>query len=381
MGACKEIGQEVMLNANDEDDLMILLGIIAEIRPILAETNLILRSGVTIYAEDIRSYDILTEKLNEMGAIPCKLVSKKKREIQNNKMGIHQYQRYDRDSEIRGFLEVDEFLPIVLIHSLIPNSLEAAPNFLIYSRTENCEVCSIGCKIDIQKYLRKNSENITRAIDHYLTSEFYLTRRVSTGLFLTLGVAIEVWSDYYRNSHSEIDTKKKKKHLQEILIQCEELAETYRGRCDVCDAVKKSIEEYVDTSDVVIGRIDEIDRRMMIALRQEMAILYDEKDYFIYEKVLDAACHSMSQLVSKLNIKRELMYSGYLICNDLNERNFTVKKVVNAVDGSKSRIRVLRIKREFFERFDSPGLEERRELNACMSEVIVERLVESVYLP
>ena len=75
------------------------------------------------------------------------------------------------------------------------------------------------------------------------------------------------------------------------------------------------------------------------------------------------------------------MYSGYLICNDLNERNFTVKKVVNAVDGSKSRIRVLRIKREFFERFDSPGLEERRELNACMSEVIVERLVESVYLP
>ena len=157
MGACKEIGQEVMLNANDEDDLMILLGIIAEIRPILAETNLILRSGVTIYAEDIRSYDILTEKLNEMGAIPCKLVSKKKREIQNNKMGIHQYQRYDRDSEIRGFLEVDEFLPIVLIHSLIPNSLEAAPNFLIYSRTENCEVCSIGCKIyDINNYLRKN---------------------------------------------------------------------------------------------------------------------------------------------------------------------------------------------------------------------------------
>lgn len=362
---------------NLTEEITICLCIVAELRPLLAEANLVFQHGLVIYAETQTEADTLVEEFQKTGAVEYRRLAQKNQHIRNNQIGLHRYGLYDREAEIVEFLESEGFLPVVLVHSIIPQFLEAAQNLLVYPQRNEGVTSTVGEEIGkIQSYIRRNPELIMNQINLHHTSTFFMERRAKTPLLRTLGVAVEVFCNYFRERHSESETEMRKVGLQEMLVRYKEMAEAYRGSCDVCDAVRRAVEEYVDVhTNVDIACIDQIEGPTVAAIQREEAILFDSESYYMPEKVLNAACESLSRLVSMPCIKRELRNSGVLVCNDLENTNFTSKKVITTVYGSKLRIRFLKIKKEFFEAIDSFGLEERRRQSRCFLEVLAEGTV------
>ena len=175
-----------------------------------------------------------------------------------------------------------------------------------------------------------------------------------------MGTAAEIFCSYFREKHDETQTRELRVILHQAIKQSLELAECYAEDLENADFIKKAIESCVDRNDgIKIGKIDEVEGELAKALQEEEAILFDEEYYYISEKILRKACEFFQDSVSILSVKRALLDSGFLCCNDAKEGNYTVKKLLTNVYGYSFRPRFLKIRKEFFMSGSSLGLEER----------------------
>lgn len=343
-------------------DLLMLLNVMAEIRPFLRDERLALRNGLIMFAEDRKDYINIENKLLDMGGIMCKKIGKISLKVPNHLTAIHEYSRFDKPDAILQFLAEGDFLPMILTCGVIPDYLDnhivIIPIFEIANTQEQKNIQELQ---DFREYAHRNPEILQRELRLFMTSEVYIQNESGSPLSIVLEATVAVFCSIYRNSHTEQETEKRRAQLRTVLAYYVNLTEEYGGEYDVLDAIKKIVENDLDANpQILISRCDEIEGEIVKAVENSEVILFDEDWYYFPEKVMRRACKTLLEMMSFLHIKRELYESGFLYCNNVKSGNYTVKKVLTNSFGYTFRVRFLKIRREFFVPLGGLGLEERK---------------------
>lgn len=358
-------------NASFGEEIMLLLGVMAEVRPILQDERLDFEDGLVLFCEGKAIYRQIQGIFKEAGAVHCKSVGKTEWKIPNNRMGIHNYDKYDLEHEIFQFLREEGFSPVIIVHGMIPDFLRRGSNLIVLDQgTGIQEPLILNALQDFCSYIRSHPDLLQRQVRLCKTAEF-LQQTCQEPLYISLEAAAEVFCSYFRETHDETQTKEKRDSFHQVIRQSMELAESYAEDLENTDFIKKAVENYIDANaGIQVGKVDEINGELTKAIQREEAILLDEKFYYMPERILRKACEPFQNSVSILGVKRALLDSGFLCCNDAKEGNFTVKKLLTNVYGYSFRPRFLKIKKELFMSGNSLGLEERR--RRCTLEISTE---------
>ena len=369
MGGGKEKVQ--IENTNLENAIMLLVGIMAEVRPILQDEGLDYERGLVIFCENKEIYRQAWGIFQDMGAVKCKSVARKEWKIPNNRMGIYSYNKYDSEKGIFQFLQEEGFSPVLMAFGMAPDYLRREQNIIVLRLgTDMQEAQILHTFQGFCSNIRNNPDLIQRQIRLCRSAEF-LQQACGEPLYISLGTAAEIFCSYFREKHDETQTRELRGILHQAISQSRELAECYAEDLESTGFIKKALENYIDGNGCIqIGKIDEIEGELAKAVQEEEAVLFDEEFYYIPEKILRKACESFRDSVSILSVKRALFDSGFLCCNDAKEGNYTVKKLLTNAYGCSFRPRFLKIKKEFFISGGSLGLEERRK--KCTLEISTE---------
>lgn len=367
MGQGEEIVQVV---ENSDDAIMVLISVMAEIRPLLQDEGLDFEQGFVLFAEDGVVCRQIQRFFKGAGTEQCKTVGRSGWKIPNNQIGIHQYNLYDKEKDIFEFLYSENFTPIVLSNGMIPDFLKARFNLLIFEQGIMHPSLLLHAFQEFCNNIHENPDLLQRQIRLCRTSIFF-KEDCEKPLYLSLESAAEVFCDFYRESHDESETRQMRWFFHRAIVHHLELAECYAEDLETTDLIKKALENYIDENSwVQIGSVEEIDGELTKAVERDEAILFDGDFYYLPEKIVRSACRSFRNVASILSVKRALLESGFLHCNNAKEGNFTVKKLLTNVFGYTFRPRFLKISKKFFQSSDSLGLEERRK--KCTLEISTE---------
>ena len=352
----------------ETEDMLQLLSILAEIHPVLKYERLGLSEGILIFAENRDCVESVLYGLQEMGTAVCGAYRKNERDWPNYSLMVHRLNSNVNENRIRAFLEEDRFTPAVAFYGIIPQFLYGKRNVLVF---QQCVVDSRMPKIRketdaCRAFLRQNPDIWYREIKQFRTSMAYKKGHWSGPVFLALELAATVFCTFYREQHDEQETIAKRNYWTSLIEKFEGIAEKHADTDDVSDVVKRVVLAYLDkNSDILIGRINEIEGVLAKAVRGEKAILIDEDWVYFPEKIFRDACQTLLEAVSFPVIKNTLFEAGVLSCN-ATSGNFTIKKVLTTVYGTSERKRFLKMKKDFFTAYDSLSLEE-RSVSACTS--------------
>lgn len=350
-------GQESCEVINYEEIIFLLLNIAASIQPLLAEENLQMRHGIVLFAEELDVYEAIIDFCKNAGAVIWNNLSSKNR-VRNDKIALHAYQLYDKRDMLDVFLENENFTPAVVVRGVIPDDLKEK-NILPFTSADMEKALIYFKKYKMQ--MCKNPDVICKELRKFKTSDIYLSCTCKYSIYTAFEAAAYVFGSFYREDHSEEQTRIKYTQLRASISYAAEMAERNSGDYEVSDVVRKAIENYLDGHlEINICRVDEVDGKAQEALEIGNLILYDEAWYYVPEIILSNACSEVRKVVSMPKIKKELQKEGFLWCNDTAQRNFTVKKQLVNIFGGVVRKHFLKIHRCFFETLGSLSLEERR---------------------
>ncbi len=287
-----------------------------------------------------------------------------KKILRNYKCAIHKYNKTDKLEDIQGLLTNSKCLAVLVVSTAIPDNLLRMG-------------IPVKITLDMAKYIgTPEFKEEMRAIYDFVRSapeiavrEIKLTepphRLKSSALALSLFSAANVYYQYTRSCFSEMEQQieriRVKKVIEDWVRESERLYENY----DLTDAIIRVVVRYFDIDmEYVMADIDQIDGNAVEAIEDGNAIVYDSKYYYISESLFRKACGEILDVASFVDIKRDLRNAGALCCNNIENVNFTVKKVFVNVYGATCRGRFLKFRKEFLTTREGLGLEERR----CMKD-------------
>lgn len=252
MGLCEENEQI--------DEFMLLLNVMAEIRPFLSDVGLMLRHGVVLFVEDYKICDKVEKKFEDMGAILCSKVGRNKLEVPNFLLGLHMYLRTDKEENIQKFLAEKEFLPVLITYGAIPdfveNCMEVVP---LYDRRSTLQPEILKELKNFREFAHQNPDILQRELRLFVTSEIYQQSEDDSALQLALEATAAVFCSIYRNSHTERETEQRRTQLRRAISNFINLATEFAEDFEIVDVVKKAVEKYLDgISDIFVCRCDDI---------------------------------------------------------------------------------------------------------------------------
>lgn len=350
------------MNLRIGGDMLLLINIMAEIRPFLLDAGLDFQGGIFIFCEDNQDMLRWRKELMDAGAECIKNLGKSNWKIRNNQVGFHLYGKYDKEADIANFLEENGFTPVVLSGGMVPEVLQEWPNRFVFE--SGAKIYGAIAQNDFQKfrsYAHTNPHALQKDVKLFRSSAFYARNKRIPSLWTGLRVAADVFFNCYRELYSEEETGRKHSGLVRAINYCKKTAENYLEEFDSCDLIRQALETYLDGNpQIQIVNAANIDGVLTESIRREEAVLFDENFYFIPEKILRCACEPFGDIASILSAKRALYDEGYLCSNAVKGGNFTVKKTLVNAYGQCFRPRFLKIKKEFFATAESLGLQERR---------------------
>lgn len=353
---------------------LFLTNLAAELGPLLDDVGLGGKKGVVIFVEQSADIGVVMKCFVDMGAVICKNLPSSQC-VQNNKIGLHLFQLYDKEKDDLKFLSEDDFSPVVLVHSILPDHLRSEESVLVVNESVKLATGMVEKFKEFQRYIHKNPRFAQNSLRLFVSSKNYLKYQQQGWLSLRLKASAEVYTKYYRETHNEDETESLEKQFDNIIELLMEYSGRYCGEWDNSDAVRDIVSDFLGKNQKIkIGNLAEIEGKLAEANQRGEAILWDEQFYYFPEHVLKLACKPMLDVVSFLDIKRELRMKGYLRCQNIAEGNFTVKKTVTNAFGYKTRQRFLIIRKDFFDSDGELTLAERSEM-PCALELSVENLV------
>ena len=366
----------------ENKDMLLLFSILAEIRPVLKYTGIKLRSGVILFAEEQECLDNLLYGLEETEAVICKTFGKNMQGMPNNAVFVHRLHRYDKEQDIREFLETDMFMPVIALYGIVPRFLREESNFLAFPFVTREEVLEAKEEIDAcRTYLRQNPDVLQRTLCLAKTSRIVMQNRWESLLFTALEISVKVYCTFYRGQHNEIETEQKWKQLRAVIRRYLNLAEKYRDISGIPDVVKKAVCQYMDENTTIfVGHVSQIEGDFNMAVMQGNAVLYDGSWYYFPEQLFRSACQTLLDAVAFPAIKNALYEEGVLYCN-ATEGNYTVKKLFTNAYGKSFRLHFLKLKKVFFETYDSLGFEERKGAECCTLAISTEKHAGQAQIP
>lgn len=341
-----------------------LMGICAELNLIFREKGVNMSKGMALVLEEGAGEDLLENLARAIDAVELTKLKSGKNMVRNYQMALHLYTRSDKADEIHGFMHSRNFLPVVIVVGVMPESLREI-SFGI--RADKKIITGIREQEfakeqkEIKKFVRTNPDLVVRELDMLWTSVDFSRRKEYSSLYTSLLAASKIYRLFYRSFHSESDTvahfEKVRKEVERCVDEADELAED----CDAMDAIRVAVCRYFGLSRRWhIGDIRNISGDLYKAVKSENAVLYDEEFYYISESLLRRACGTILNVLSFLKVKNILRKEGVIVCNDNAARNFTVKKVINCAHGDISRERFIKMRREFLMSNEGLYLEEMR---------------------
>ena len=94
---------------------------------------------------------------------------------------------------------------------------------------------------------------------------------------------------------------------------------------------------------VLLADAEQISGRAYKALKENRLIIYDAEYYYFSTTLFSEIFRPLLQTMSVPELKRRMSDEGLLLCNS---SDYTVKKQVTTVYGTKERVRVLRMAKE-----------------------------------
>ena len=336
---------------------LLLIG--AEINFISERIGLGMRKGFQFVTDEV-NIEQLVRGLRENGCIEFPELRSREVECFNFELSFHVHAKSDRLNDLNRFLLQKKFLTGVIVN-LMP--LEELREFTIPLRIREADqfkICDTKFQEkmnEIRKFVRSNPEIVVREVQLIKSrcssaqSDFERAFRASAAVYL----------EFFRNTHSEEDVVMERRIIEDqIRMFVLESVDLY-AEIDMLDVIMNVCNQYLSMDpDYTMKEIDSIDQVTEKAIKDGNAIIYDKNFYYICEKLFRKACEKLLETVSHIEIKWELRKENVLVCNEISENNFTIKKNYLNCSGKVCRDRFLKFDKRFFISKDGLSLEERK---------------------
>lgn len=347
-----------------------LLVLYGELRPLLKGHNLSLDKGVTLLMEDEVNCALAEQAFDKLEGCGCRKLREIRKKMKlsltsNNLTLIHNYRYMDSSKEIEDYLRSEEFFPIILTYGWVSEALQSNSYVIQINAKEITGMESISMAEEISGVVDFTAEHLDYVqvqLGMYCRSdsakeERYCGRRLSVGM----NAVLTIYKTFLLFQHSEKEATIIFEDLQAMIEKTVSFAQEASEQTEVLDCVIRSARSYVEREHVLVCSIRAVEGKVIDALEKDKAILYDDNYYFISEKLFHQMCKPLLKIVSLGEIKYRMAEAGVLINNNKGSStstNFTVKRVFYTVFGEAKRKRFVKLLKGTFQEDNMLTLEE-----------------------
>lgn len=248
------------------------------------------------------------------------------------------------------FIEETSFFPIVVSGGILPDELRCARYIFRVTHEDmlSLQQEDTGKLLEgFRTYLIREIDFVCKIIESSQRSvdatEFHICDGYDRlfGLLVTIG---KVYEEYLVQQISEETSKKFwNNFLSETCRRIEKISDFASGD-DLQELIGDLIWTYLEQNiDVLLADADRITGEAYSALKEKRLILFDSLYYYFSTELVYEICKPLLQTMSIPELKKHMSDEGILKCNS---SDYTVKKQIVTVYGTRERVRMLRIVKE-----------------------------------
>lgn len=345
-----------------------LLSVFAFLRIPLSLTGYSIQDGIVLVTVDEGEYLRVLDELNAYNAISVRLRKNGVFDVPNYALVYTEYERSYKEEAIDHFMHQDDFLPVIIVRGVIPDSLKAYQNILLI---EGLSEVMIGIKegsVILQRfkeYIIANADEIVTAdsMANAMSNRSYDKQRTDFESAL-----LEAACHYLHRFSKE------KMNNRLYYMDLRRLARKMARSCSDSDtdfgceqALCKCLGTFLDhNEDVLVGDTNRNEEEFWLAYSKGKAIIYDEDYYYIDDGILKRSTEELQTVMPYTMIKMELVEQGVIECNGGSTCGFTVKKMFFKAGVSGNRRRIIKLRRDKLDGLYHPDIAARR-WEPCMS--------------
>lgn len=341
---------------------LLLLAVYLDFSLFIRRAELGFDKGLSLLVED--DAGIIMEELQRMNVMTeVRNLKVQMLELPNFHGAFHVMNRYDKAEDLCQFLNQPETTPVLISQGILPEVAREEGYCIMMSAEET----DASRNIDWRELMKRIEEDFVEHTEFFLEqlrleqTSAWVNASVMPGLEKGLRAALRIFISSFRLHRDESETKVAEAQfgveIGRIISAQEELSEP----TDVADLVyvqlTKFLQEHVD---IQVRNLLQVEGDVLQAIQSGKVILYDEARYYFPEKIFREACVQLLQFLSFSALKEQLCQTGALITNDVNRKNYTVKKCFTDVFGCVHRERFLCLSKELLVEQGSLLLEDMR---------------------
>ena len=255
-----------------------------------------------------------------------------------------------KTEEALEFLEETDFFPILVSGGVLPDELRYARYIFRTTHEDTLNLQQEGAADLIEKfraYLVSEIDDVCKIIElskrSLAITKFHGSNEYKN-LFSLLVAIGKVYEKYLvEHISEEMGNEFWNNYLSETCKRIEKISDFASGD-DLQEFIAELIWTYMEqNADVLLADADEITGEAYSALKGNRIILYDATYYYFSTELFSEMCKPLLQTMSMPGLKKHMSDEGILHCNSAD---YTVKKQIVTVYGTRERVRMLRIVKE-----------------------------------
>lgn len=344
-------------------DFILLLSITAELFEPLSAYQYGISKGICLIIEEPDRLDSFLMNLNQLEDVEI-LHSLKTNNLNlpNYKLGIYAVQKYDKAEDLNNFLTLPEFLTAVIVGGSVPENFPDTYKIFLTADSFSYEnATNLDSDIsDIKDFLRDHPESMENELGLFDTSSDFTKYANKPPLYIQLLISAKMYSLWHRSLYSECETESRHSSLLLSIDDIFRLTDAYLEDVDLSEIFVKLFLDYTTQHDEIcfVHTDNANDGFCADIIKNDNIIFYDEKYYFIGEKLFKKMCTPLLNSFRITYIKENLRKSGILCCNYSQCNSYTRKKVLSTESGC-CRIRFFWLEKKYFAAWDRLSPEER----------------------
>lgn len=304
--------------------------------------------GIILCFEDKYKARMYTAELLETGCFVEVNSIKNKSAVLNYQGAIHFLKRDESETAVLNFMVSNEFCPVLFVEGIVPKYLSGVAYILEIPDFRD----RVELQMNLSEFLNWCADNIEE-MSHWwrlaITSRFAQEYDGDLKeLFLQSLCLAECARIYFRKRGvSEIEADGWYGTYVQWLLDMLNRGVRMTESCSISDTVTELVIEYLE-HEPEVELLPEYALKMMGSdqIQGKKYMLYTDEYVYIPEDLFRIICKPILQHNSFLKLKQELAEDGVLCIQNLEKRNFTVKKEIRASDGKIVRPRFLRLQKD-----------------------------------
>ena len=280
--------------------------------------------------------------------------------IENFQAGFMIMQKGLKEENVDNFLFQKSFLPILMVGGILPESLKSDRyNFRLKEKDvdEIYDEKMISKIVEFTDYIIENVKEVCAVLEKNSSSIFLTEYKGNEKIIFSVLAGIgAIYAAYLRKKYPEryvVDFLVK--YIDETKKRLQDISEFASG-VELFEILSSLVwGNLYDNKDIFVADIEKINVAIYDALRENSAVLFDEKFYYFPPKLLINICQPLLETASEPELKRRLRDEGIIYCNSAD---YTVKKEIVNVYGAKERPRFILVKKEALLSLDNLMLED-----------------------